>query len=626
MKRTLALLVSLALVAGLASAAPSLYGSNGLFRTISAKNAGPMNFGIGAYVYGWKWDNDSTAATPYKTGAMDLTIVPNGYFSINDMIELSLATNYLMPSRYDEAGGIKTTVNPSGLGYSRVGAKFSLKAGETTTLGAYLGYDIGATLADTFLKAGETTTLGAYLGYDIGATLADTFKQGTGYKYNGGIDGRLLAGFNFGQANLDLNAGVYYDMDQIPDYATADTTDSKGVYPNMSIPLGMGFSYDMGLITPYVELQALYVMDTIKYPKTGSATETVNRGIMDNPAWIGAGLRFYVANGLNITLGGEYNLQADSSANSPYFDDDEHWHAVFGLHYAPKKVAEKVPATGIIAGKVTDKAGKGLAAVVTAAGLSANTDPATGAYQIAGIPVSATPVEVKADAKGYIAKSSSIVVTKKHKKVPAVQDFVLELKPIPASDVTGIITDYKDGKPLANATLTFKGPKTVTAKTDAAGKYTAKLEEGNYQVNVAAEGYKPFTFNVTAKGGMPVKQDASLVKVAEKFAFSNVYFASGKATITPNAEAALEQIYKILKEHPELKVEIGGHTDNLGRKAANIKLSQARAEAVVQWLIAKGIPASQMTAKGYGPNEPVDTNKTKAGREKNRRIEVKVIE
>lgn len=605
MKRTLGLLVSLALVAGLASAAPSWTGSNGLFRTISAKNAGPMNFGIGAYVYGWKWDNDSTAATPYKTGAMDLTIVPQGYFSINEMFELSLGTSYLMPSRYVEVGGTKTTYNPSGLGYSRVGLKFSMKAGETTTLGAYLGYDIGATLADTFKYHGS---------------------QENAVKYNGGVDGRLLAGFNFGQANLDLNAGVYYDMTKIPDYSTAtDTTDSKGIYPNMSIPFGMGFSYDMGMIMPYVELHAEYVMDTTKYPDN-AGTGTVNRGIMDNPMWAGAGLRFYVANGLNITLGGEYNLQADSNSNSQYFNDGEHWHAIFGLHYAPKVVGPKVPATGSIAGKVTDKAGKGLAAVVTAAGLTANTDPATGAYTIAGIEIKNLPVEVKADAKGYIAKSSSVMLTNKNKKTPAVQDFVLELKPIPASDVTGIITDQKDGKPLANATLTFKGPKTVTAKTDAAGKYTAKLEEGNYQVTAAAEGYKPFAFDVTAKGGMPVNKNAKLVKVAEKFSFSNIYFATGKATLTPNAEAALQQIYDILKEHPELKVEIGGHTDNLGGKAKNIKLSQARAEAVVQWLVNKGIPGSQMTAKGYGPDKPVASNKTKAGREQNRRIEVSVIE
>lgn len=605
MKRTLALLVSLALVAGLASAAPSLNGSNGLFRTISAKNAGPMNFGIGVYAYGWKWDNDSTAATPYKTGTLDLTIVPNGYFSINDMIEISLGTTYLMPSSYYEVAGTKTTYNPSGLGYSRIGAKFSLKAGETTTLGAYLGYDIGATLADTFRYHGP---------------------QENAVKYNGGIDGRLLAGFNFGQANLDLNAGIYYDLTKIPDLSTTDTTDSKGIYPNMSIPFGIGFCYDMGMVMPYVELQAMYVMDTTKYPDN-AGTGTVNRGIMDNPMWAGAGLRFYVANGLNITLGGEYNLQADSSSNSPYFSDGEHWHAIFGLAYAPKAAAgPKVPATGSITGKVTDKAGKGLAAVVTAAGLTANTDPATGAYTISGIEIGATPVEVKADAKGYIAKSSSVMLTKKNKKVPAVQDFVLELKPIPASDVSGIITDQKDGKPIANATLTFKGPKTVTAKTDANGKYTTKLEEGNYQVTAEAEGYKPFAMNVAAKGGLPVAKDAKLVKVKEKFAFSNIYFATGKAELTPAADAALNQIYGILKDHPELKVEISGHTDNLGGRAKNLKLSQARAESVVNWLVAKGIPASQMVAKGYGPDQPVASNKTKAGREQNRRIEVTVIE
>ncbi len=125
---------------------------------------------------------------------------------------------------------------------------------------------------------------------------------------------------------------------------------------------------------------------------------------------------------------------------------------------------------------------------------------------------------------------------------------------------------------------------------------------------------------------MPVSQNVTLVRSAEKFSFSNIYFPSGKATVTANAEKVLEQIYVILKDHPELKVEIAGHTDGLGARTTNLKLSQARAEAVVQWLVAKGIPGSQMVAKGYGEDKPIATNKTKAGREQNRRIEVDVIE
>ncbi|MCU0606961.1 MAG: OmpA family protein [Candidatus Edwardsbacteria bacterium] len=600
MKRLIAMVAVIALMAGMASAAPTMYGSNGLFRTISAKNAGPMNYGIGTYVYGWRYVVDSTAANPGTTTVMNMAIVPQGYFSINDMFELSVGTSYLMPSATYKLGTTETKSNPSGLGDSRVGLKFSMKAAENITLGLYGGYDI--------------------------RTMADTFKAtGGGYEYTGGIDARLLAGFGFGAANLDLNAGMYYDMDKTPDYATVDTTDSKSIYPNMYIPFSLGVCYDMGWVTPFVDLSMVYVMDTTAYPTY--TTGTVKRGLMDNPMWAGAGLRFYVLNGLNITVGGEYNLLADSSANSPYFSDGEHWHAILGLHYAPKaEKGPKVPATGIIAGKVTDKNGKPLAATISVAGMTFNADPATGNYTAPGIQIGVAPVEVKADLKGYIAKTGSVVLTKKHKKTPATQDFVLDLKPIPQSDVSGKVIDYKTGNPVP-ATLTFVGKKTVTVKTDANGNYVTKLDPDNYKVTAAAEGYNVNNFGVTAADGKPVAvKNVGMVKVKEVFSFNNINFAVGKATITPEIETALQPLLKVMLDNPDLKVELGGHTDAVGSKVKNVKLSQARADAVMAWLIGKQVKAANMTAVGYGPNAPIATNKTKAGRAQNRRIEIKVVQ
>lgn len=601
MKRLIAMVAVIALVAGMASAAPTMYGSNGLFRTISAKNAGPMNYGIGAYVYGYKWDNDSTATSP-KMGAMDMAIVPSGYFSINDMFELSFGMNYLMPSSYSEVGGTKTTYNPSGLGYTRVGLKGSFKAAESFVLGAYVGYDIG-TLADTFRYHGP---------------------QENAVKYNGGIDARLLGDLKFGDGCLNINAGMYYDMTKIPETATlTDTTDSKGIYPNMSIPFGLGFSYDMGMIMPYAELQGVHVMDTFSY-RNNAGTGTVKRGLLDNPMWAGLGVRLYFS-GLNVTVGGEYNLQADSSANSPAFSDNEHWHAILGLAYAPKaEKGPKVPATGIIAGKVTDNKGKPLAATIMVAGMTYNADPATGNYTAAGLQITGMPVEVKADLKGYIAKTGSVLLVKKNKKTPATQDFVLELKPIPMSDVSGKITNYKAGAPVA-ATLTFKGKKTFTAKADANGAYSAKLDPDTYQVTASAEGYNDQKFTVTAADGKPIAKNVTIVMKKEVFSFSDINFATAKATITPAIETSLQPLLKVLLDNPDMKVEIAGHTDGIGSKTRNLKLSQDRADAVVAWLITKNVKAN-MTAKGYGSSVPVATNKTRAGRAQNRRIEINVVD
>jgi outer membrane protein OmpA-like peptidoglycan-associated protein len=81
-------------------------------------------------------------------------------------------------------------------------------------------------------------------------------------------------------------------------------------------------------------------------------------------------------------------------------------------------------------------------------------------------------------------------------------------------------------------------------------------------------------------------------------------------------------VARILKEHPVLvRLEIAGHTDSRGAHDYNVQLSQDRAEAVRRYLVEKGVEPSRLVAKGYGPDQPIDTNDTVAGRQKNRRTE-----
>jgi len=85
----------------------------------------------------------------------------------------------------------------------------------------------------------------------------------------------------------------------------------------------------------------------------------------------------------------------------------------------------------------------------------------------------------------------------------------------------------------------------------------------------------------------------------------------------------LKEIAATLKQHPELKIEVQGHTDNVGKPDANLKLSQARADAVKQALTTEyGINPSQLTSKGYGDTKPATDNKTAEGRANNRRVEL----
>ena len=79
---------------------------------------------------------------------------------------------------------------------------------------------------------------------------------------------------------------------------------------------------------------------------------------------------------------------------------------------------------------------------------------------------------------------------------------------------------------------------------------------------------------------------------------------------------------EVLKLHADLgRITVEGHTDNKGKREVNVKLSQARAEAVKKFVVDKGVPADRITAKGFGPDKPADTNETEKGRENNRRVE-----
>jgi hypothetical protein len=99
------------------------------------------------------------------------------------------------------------------------------------------------------------------------------------------------------------------------------------------------------------------------------------------------------------------------------------------------------------------------------------------------------------------------------------------------------------------------------------------------------------------------------------------WFASGKSTLQKRSHKQLDQVANVIKTHPDMTVTIEGHTDSVGSDARNMKLSQARAEAVRAYLVKRGIDGSRLTAVGFGETRPVADNKTKAGRAANRRVE-----
>ena len=116
------------------------------------------------------------------------------------------------------------------------------------------------------------------------------------------------------------------------------------------------------------------------------------------------------------------------------------------------------------------------------------------------------------------------------------------------------------------------------------------------------------------------------VEVGAKVILKNIYFETGKATLKSESYSTLDNVIKLLQNNPTLRIEISGHTDNIGSLRTNMKLSSDRAKSVVNYLVQHGIAQSRLEYKGYGFSQPIAPNTTAEGRAKNRRVEFKVLQ
>ena len=164
----------------------------------------------------------------------------------------------------------------------------------------------------------------------------------------------------------------------------------------------------------------------------------------------------------------------------------------------------------------------------------------------------------------------------------------------------------------------------------ATGKFIITLPSGkNYGIAVKADKYLFHSENFDIPTGAAdnlVNKTIELnnIAVGSKIELRNIFFDLGKSTLRPESNTELDRLVKLMKDAPGLKIELSGHTDNTGSATINQSLSQARAEAVVNYLISKGVAANRMTAKGYGSSKPIADNKTEEGRQQNRRTEFEI--
>jgi outer membrane protein OmpA-like peptidoglycan-associated protein len=133
----------------------------------------------------------------------------------------------------------------------------------------------------------------------------------------------------------------------------------------------------------------------------------------------------------------------------------------------------------------------------------------------------------------------------------------------------------------------------------------------------------PNQVGLRANGGCPEIKAAD--REVLEFAARNIQFETGSARIRSRSLLILDQIAEILVRYPDFRVDIGGHTDNVGDDELNLDLSRDRAKAAYNYLVAKGVPADRMTYRGYGETMPVASNATAGGRQENRRVVFQLV-
>ncbi len=382
--------------------------------------------------------------------------------------------------------------------------------------------------------------------------------------------------------------------------------------------------------------------DYVMWLRPSAGGDSIKQRAITPSAAVGMGLEIYLIRAIALNLNATYHeifIDKAKHVMLPGHSDTTNTSIVFtydpvrdmqgggaldfsgGLSFYGVSSPKPLPPTGSIAGVVKDKDGKpieGAGVEFPQTGVAAQTTGPEGKYAASGFALG--PVVVKVAKDKYLPGEGAGTIRKN--KIDTV-NVTLEKKPIPKATLAGKVAD-QDGKPLVMAKVTVGD---ATANTDVNGIYKAEVtvpeEGGTFPANATAEGYKPKTATVALKPGQPEARDFTLVSATLKIKLV-VLFRTGKAEIDDYGD--VDKAGKLLKDNPEIKVEISGHTDSRGSKKKNYRLSQARADAVVQALIYRsGIDPTRITSKGYGPEQPVAPNTTKAGRLQNRRIELRVL-
>ncbi|MCC6335044.1 MAG: OmpA family protein [Myxococcales bacterium] len=485
-------------------------------------------------------------------------------------------------------------------------------------------------------------------------TFAGVGNQGVD-KFAVGFEPTLIATYDWRALSKSLpivsTVSLGFTFDSTGGLVTNQTLNASeefalGINEYHRINFGLAIEVPLPIATPFLEY---YLAGPLGVPG-GSLTGPDNRPVAVTDAMpqnLNLGAKITAIKDLTITSGVNIGLTRSVGlgvpATTPWnfyvaasfaIDPFQRGETKFIDTVRMKKV-ETIKPPPRMEGTITDKeTGKPVAGAIVAIGTSPKVaSDEQGAFTTHE--VKAARVTLKVTRDGYKALEQALDLPADPTKPLPKLTLVLEPE---VKKATFSITVTAAKKPVkAQVSLKGDGEGTGSAQVESGDAPTAaELPAGKYVINVIAEGFLAKTREVQISAGATMNVAFELEAAPKKplvvfkgdkiEILQQVHFQTGKAVIMADSNSLLQQVVDSIVKNGVKRVRVEGHTDNRGKKEANQKLSEDRARAVADYLIAQGIEAARIESVGYGDSKPIAPNLTARGRELNRRVEFIVLE